>query len=404
MSFSKNKVIGGNAKLVRSINRSTLLNLIRTRQPVSRAEIARITNLNKSTVSSIVNDLIEENLIDEQEIKDQNVGRNPILLSLKPNTHFVGAINIDSSISRVAIVDIDGRIVKRKSFASGNNGSADKLLETAGKMLKKLQRETKVAQLQGIGVSVAGIVDRAAEVVRVGPNLKWHDVEIGRIFRAIFPEQDSFSFENDAKASALAELWFGSGRITDINDFVFLSVGIGIGAGIVVGKKLLDGFNHSAGEFGHTIVSDNGPLCNCGNRGCLEVYASDRATVRRYLANNPNSKDISTNILLKDIIQLAKKNNPFAIEALKETGHYLGIGISTIVKSVDPQAVVIGGKIIQAWDIIYPEIKKSEEEHDMFHLKRPVEILPSALIERPRLIGAATLIIRDLFSDYQIVR
>ncbi len=404
MSLSKNKVIGGNAKLVRSINRSTLLNLIRTRQPISRAEIARITNLNKSTVSSIVNDLIEENLIDEQEIKDQNVGRNPILLSLKSNTHFVGAINIDSSISRVAIVDIDGRIIRRKSFSSEINGSAEKLLEAAGKMLKKLQRETKFAQLQGIGVSVAGIVDRAAEVVQVAPNLKWHDVEIGRKLRNIFPNQDNFSFENDAKASALAELWFGSGRITEINDFVFLSVGIGIGAGVVVGKKLLDGFNHSAGEFGHTIVSDNGNLCNCGNRGCLEVYASDRATVRRYLDNNPDAKDAETNTLLKDIIYLATKKDPLAIEALKKTGHYLGIGISTIVKSVDPQAVVIGGKIIQAWDIIYPEIKKAEEEHDMFHLKRSVEILPSTLVERPRLLGAATLIIRDLFSDYQIVR
>jgi len=307
MSLSKNKVIGGNAKLVRSINRSTLLNLIRNRQPVSRAEIARITSLNKSTVSSIVNDLIEENLIDEQEIKDQNVGRNPILLSLKSNTYFVGAVNIDSSISRVAIVDIDGRIVKRKSFSSGNNGGADKLIQTASKMLKQLQKETKIDHLQGIGVSVAGIVDRAAEVVHIAPNLKWQDVEIGRKFREAFPDQENFSFENDAKASALAELWFGSGRITEINDFVFLLVGYGIGAGVVVGKKLLDGFNHSAGEFGHTIISANGKVCNCGNHGCLEIYASDRATVQRYLDHKSETKETSTNTLLKDIIDLARK-------------------------------------------------------------------------------------------------
>ena len=148
MAPDRNSVIGGNAKLVRSINRANLLNLIRTRQPVSRAEIARITKLNKSTVSSIVNDLIEENLIDEQEIKDKNVGRNPIQLSLKPNTHFVGAINIDSNISRVAIVDIDGRVVKRKSFPSGSNGGADELLNVASTMLTQLQTETQVARCQ----------------------------------------------------------------------------------------------------------------------------------------------------------------------------------------------------------------------------------------------------------------
>lgn len=389
--------------MVRSINRSAILHIIRTHQPISRVEIARTTGLNKSTVSSIVNDLISDDLITEQELQDQNPGRNPIQLSLKQGTHFVGAINLDSVISRVAIVDINGNMVQKMSFSSYPDNEPEKLIKNAAAYLRKLQKKSGVTTLEGIGVSVAGIVDRAREYVHVAPNLDWHDLAIGKILRHYFPEQDNFYFENDAKASALAELWFGEGRIKHINDFVFLSVGIGIGAGIVVNRKLLDGFNHSAGEFGHTTLYEDGPVCSCGNRGCLEVYASDRATVQRFKKITPSSEKIG-DITLKDLLILARKGDPDVIRTFKETGTYLGLGIANIVKAVDPQAVVIGGKISQAWNFIYPEIVKTVKTNDLFHLSRTLEILPSSLKIRPRLLGAATLAIREMFLDYQIVK
>jgi len=404
MPASKSHVIGGNSKLVRSINRAAILNLIRTRQPISRVDIARTTGLNKSTVSSIANDLITENLISEQELQDQNPGRNPIQLSLKTGTHFVGAVNIDSSVSRVALVDINGNLIQKESFPSQPDNQPARLLKTAADHLKQLKKKANIPHLEGIGVSVAGIVDRKQEIVHVAPNLDWQEVEIGSLMRQYFSDQENMSFENDAKASALAELWFGQGRITGINDFVFLSVGIGIGSGIVVNKKLLDGFNHSAGEFGHTVLFEDGPLCSCGNRGCLESYASDRAIVEQYKnksnADGPKMKDF----FLKDLLKLTQDGEAEAQEIIRQAGVYLGLGISTIVKAVDPQAVVIGGKITQAWDLVYPEIIRTIAEHDLFHLKRTVEILPSSLKIRPRLIGAATLAIREIFSDYQIVR
>ncbi len=403
MTAAKSHVIGGNAKMVRSINRSAILNLIRTRQPISRVDIARTTGLNKSTVSSIVNDLITENLIAEQELQDQNPGRNPIQLSLKQGTHFVGAINIDSVVSRVAIVDINGNMIQKMRFSSYPDNEPEKLLKNAADYLRKLQKRTGIETLEGVGVSVAGIVDRAREFVHVAPNLDWHDLEIGEILRRYLPEQVDFRFENDAKASALAELWFGEGRIKQIHDFVFLSVGIGIGAGIVVNRKLLDGFNHSAGEFGHTTLFENGELCSCGNHGCLEVYASDRATVKRF-KKRQSAGAHSDDVNLTELLALARQGNADAIRTFKETGNYLGKGIANIVKAVDPQAVVIGGKISQAWDLIYPEIMNSVKANDLFHLSRTLEILPSSLKIRPRLLGAATLAIREMFSDYQIVR
>ncbi len=405
MTAAKTHVIGGNAKMVRSINRSVILNLIRTRQPISRVEIARLTGLNKSTVSSIVNDLILENLIAEQELQDQNPGRNPIQLSLKQGTHFVGAINLDSVVSRVAIMDINGNMIQKMRFSSHSDNDPEKLLKNAADYLRKLQKRTGVETLEGIGVSVAGIVDRTREYVHAAPNLDWHDLEIGALLRRYFPEQENIRFENDAKASALAELWFGEGRIKQINDFVFLSVGIGIGSGIVVNKKLLDGFNHSAGEFGHTTLFENGELCKCGNRGCLEVYASDRATVKRFTQiTDTFPRNDSKELMLNDLLGLARQGNGEAILALKDTGKYLGMGIANIVKAVDPQAIVIGGKISQAWEYIYPEIMNTVKTNDLFHLSRTLEILPSSLKIRPRLLGAATLAIREMFSDYQIVK
>jgi len=202
MSLNKTHVIGGNAKLVRSINRSAILNLIRTRQPISRVDIARTTGLNKSTVSNIVNDLISDNLIAEQELQDQNPGRNPIQLSLKQGTHFVGAVNLDSVVSRVAIVDINGNLIQKTRFPSQPDSDPETLIQLAAGQLSKIQKQTGIRRLEGIGISIAGIVDRAKEYVHVAPNLNWYNLEIGTLVRRYFDNPGYFCFENDAKASA----------------------------------------------------------------------------------------------------------------------------------------------------------------------------------------------------------
>jgi len=275
--------------------------------------------------------LISEDFILEEEQPDQNVGRNPIQLRLKPGRFFVGAVNLDSSISRVAVVDINGQVVAKESLQSHNSTSPENLIIQGIRLLKKLQKYLAIKKLHGIGFSIAGIVDRTRELVNVAPNLHWQNIPIGKIVHKEFPRQQNIFFENDAKASALAELWFGQGDIKKISDFVFLSVGVGIGSGIVVGKKLLDGFNHSAGEFGHTVLIENGERCNCGNRGCLEVYASDRATVKRYnlLRKNRDQKEI----FIVDVLDRARAGDLQAQQAIRKTGHYLGLGIANIIRA-----------------------------------------------------------------------
>jgi len=340
----ENKIIGGNAKLVRNINRAAILNLIRERQPISRAEISKITKLNKSTVSSIVSELLDDEYLIEELVADSNVGRNPLELRLNAGRYHVGAINFDTKMIRVAIVDIGGTVVAKDESSPGDS-SPEECVSTALTGLAGLKRRLGVTELEGIGVTVAGLIDPDDGYVIVAPNLGWKDVRLGELFQRHEPQTSLIRFENDAEASALAELWYGNGPIKNFSNFVFVSVGAGLGTGIVINRKVIEGASYAAGEFGHMNIFAEGEACVCGNTGCWEAYASDRATVRRYLARKKLQPDESRPVMVRDVIRYAQNGDEAAREAFKETGRFLGIGISNVIRALDPPAIVIGGHI-----------------------------------------------------------
>jgi N-acetylglucosamine repressor len=393
-------VITGNSKVLRGINRTMILNIIRERQPLSRSSIAKLTGLNKSTVSKFISELLDEDLIYEEASVDQNIGRNPINLYLKLDKFYVGAINIDSSITRFAIVDIDGSI-KAHSSIETTPDNPDGFIELCIDELLNLNKSFHIKHLEGLGVSIAGIVDSENLIVNFAPNLGWEEFNIGIAIRKKLPDINILCVGNDAKTSALAELWFGNQEM-NLSNLVFLSVGNGIGSGIVVEGNLVNGEYQAAGEFGHMIIYEGGAPCTCGNKGCWEAYASDRAIVARYLERKPGVIDHNIDIMAQDIIDLAKNNDPLAIEVLKETGFYLGLGIANIIKAVDPHAIIIGGKLTQVWDIIYPEILTVVTQRAYFGRKKLITILPTTLSTLPRLLGAATLAIEEIFDGFKI--
>jgi len=399
--YSRNpKIITGNAKVLRGINRGIILNLIRERQPLSRVNIARLTGLNKSTVSSIISELLRDDLIFEQVNEDQNIGRNPINLFLKLDKYFVGAINIDSSLTRFAIVDIDGS-VKGISSIETYSKYPEKFIEKCVYELLELAKKYGIIHLKGLGVSIAGIVDPEKLIVNFAPNLGWEEFNIGEVLKKLLPQIDNIAIGNDAKSSALAELIFGD-HLLDLSNYVFLSIGQGIGSGVVVENRLVEGEFKASGEFGHIIIFEGGEKCSCGNNGCWEAYASDRAIVNRYLAKKPGDKDQVVDILAQDIITLAKNKDDVAVEILKQTGYYLGLGIANIIKAIDPHVIIIGGKITQVWDIIYPEIRTVVKQRAYFGRNKNIKILPTSLKTLPRLMGAATLVIEEIFDGYKI--
>jgi predicted NBD/HSP70 family sugar kinase len=393
-------VITGNSKVLRGINRTMILNIIRERQPLSRSSIAKLTGLNKSTVSKFISELLEEDLIYEEASVDQNIGRNPINLYLKLDKFYVGAINIDSSITRFAIVDIDGSI-KAQSSIDTTPQNPESFIQHCIDELLKLSSRLHLKHLEGLGVNISGIVDSKNLIVNFAPNLGWEEFDIGKVIRKRLPDINILCVGNDAKSSALAELWFGNHEM-NLSNFVFLSVGNGIGSGIVVEGNLVKGEYQAAGEFGHMIVYEGGAQCTCGNKGCWEAYASDRAIVGRYLERRPGEIDHNIDIMAQDIIDYAKNNDSLAIEVLKETGFYLGLGIANIIKAVDPHAIIIGGKLTQVWDIIYPEILTVVTQRAYFGRKKLITILPTTLEALPRLLGAATLAIEEIFDGFKI--
>jgi len=394
--------IGGNARLVRNVNRSVILNIIRELQPISRSEIAKVSGLNKSTVSNIVGELISQDLVLEEEWRDSKIGRNPINLRLKLGKHFVGAINFDYPFSKIAISDIDGKLLSI-SYMQNDGFSGTEFIEKCIKELIAVKERLGIKRLRGIGVSVAGIINQKDMYVYYAPRLGWSNIEIGSIFRKYFDEDCFIAVKNDAKAAALAELWFGKYR-KRLKDFVYVYIGDGIGTGIVLDRNLVDGVHYASGEFGHTTIIERGELCSCGNNGCWEAYASNKATLKYYLIKKRMPLDNSVGIAFEDIVGLAKRGDKDAREVLRRAGHYIGLGVSNILKAIDPQAIIIGGEITQVFDLIYPEIEETIYERSFLGLEKNVEILPTSLDVKPQLIGAATLAISEIFTDYKIVK
>ncbi len=396
---SKGKnLVAANGKLLREMNTETILRVIRERQPISRSQIAKLTGLTKATVTNITAEMLDKDLIFETSSSERMVGRNPVYLSLKLATHFVGAIDIDLPSARIGVVDVDGTI-RGKTSIKIDQQLPNESIAACVEGLKKLCTSLNVDRLEGIGISVPGTVDPNIGLVKFTPGLRWRNFNMADAVRKLAPEIRNVSVGNGANLLALAEVWFGTQEV-DLSSIVFISIYKGVGSGIVIENKLLEGNNQAAGEFGHMVIHDGGESCQCGKKGCLEAYASDSATVKRYISKISGSRTNEINYELKDIIGLAENGDAVAIEALKQTGYYLGVGISNIINAIDPNVIIIGGEITRSWDLVYPEIMRVITEQAYFGMSASVKILPTSLSDPPRVLGAATLALERMFSDF----
>ena len=395
------QIISANSKVVRNINRGNILHCIREQQPISRADIARATRLNKTTVSSIVSGLVKDNLLTETVQRNASIGRNPIGLQLKRGINFFGAISIDSGTTRVAVVDVDGSIRDTDKIATGR-GSAKEFMEESIALLMHLKVRSGLSHLKGVGVSIAGIVDPVQRQVVFAPNLGWYNVSIGEVLAQYFSESCVTAVENDANSAALAEMWFGRHRVM-LSNFIFLSVGRGIGAGIVIERRILSGESYFAGEFGHMMLVEGGEQCACGNHGCWEAYASDQATVRRYRKARGLGES-GSELTIDDVIAAANAGELAAIQELKSTGYWLGVGIANMVKAVDPSTIIVGGHITRVWDVIATDVIASAHRRSFTGDGRGPAIVATSLVKRPSLLGAAALAMSKSFGEVRVTR
>jgi predicted NBD/HSP70 family sugar kinase len=376
---------------IRDINRQIVLNYVREREPISRAEIARESALQRSTVSAIIDDLKNEGLVEEIGEGESTGGRPPTLLRLRTAGPIAIGVAITPTLTTVATSDLAGRILKQIEFPTepDPDGTFGQVIESIKSFLQQGS-----SSVESIGVSLPGLVDPSTGTAIFVPYFQWRDLPVRKILSSA--TNLPVTLDNDANAAALAELWFGRPEVSDARDFIFVLVSAGVGTGIVFDGQVYRGERGAAGEFGHMIIGTNAPVpCSCGNLDCWEAFASGRAAMARYrkLARRPDDPTVG----FKELVDMALAGEANAKTALRDTALCLGIGISNLVVGFSPEAVVVGGEIARAWHLVEDALRGTIE-HSVRRGLPSAHILPSTLGENPPLMGALSLVLASKFA------
>ncbi|HZB46694.1 MAG TPA: ROK family transcriptional regulator [Pyrinomonadaceae bacterium] len=389
------KAQAARSSTIRDINRQIVLNYIRDREPISRADIARVTEMQRSTVSNIVEGLKSDGLIEEIGAGVSTGGRRPTLLRLRAAGATAIGIDITPSSTTVATSDLVGRVLEREDVP--NSMRPDEMAARIIECVSDFADRDRYATIAGVGVSLPGLVDPDTGRAVYIPYFKWRDWAIAEeIERATGLKA---VVDNDANAAALAELWFGRPEVSDSRDFILALVAEGIGTGIVIDGQIYRGERGAAGEFGHMIVGPHAPVaCSCGNLDCWEAFSSERAAVARYLRNAGLEDDgaESARACFREVVERALGGEQAAIDALTETAHYLGIGISNLIVGLSPAAVVVSGHITRAWPLIAPSLEETIQRSIRRGL--PSARIVASTLSEPTLLGAISLVLSRKFG------
>jgi predicted NBD/HSP70 family sugar kinase len=385
-----NALAAASSETARHINRRIVLNLIRNRQPVSRADVARISGLQRSTVSLITEELIGKQLIVEGATGRLPRGRRPTFLRLN-ESRVVICVDIRPARITLGVADINGVFSAQESMATPRRPQAA-IREIAARIERLVTGRAK-STVEGIGISVPGRIHQSTQKLIFAPNLKWPPTDL----KSPLEKETGLTveLENAANACALSEIWFG--RAAGISNLVAITVSEGIGAGIIANGQLITGQNGVAGEFGHMQLDPKGPVCSCGNRGCWEVLASNSAALRYYLeARSNRNAGQGQEPGFPDLLALAGQGDVLAARALDRMASMLARGARMVVAGLAPEAIAFVGEFTAAWERFRPAIQKEVEEQNISG--QPVAFLAAQDGAAARLRGTAALVLQKHFG------
>lgn len=398
--------LDGSLRLHYPNNSAAVLDVIQRRRGISRAELAAVTGLTQAAISKIVADLIAMLLVVEEGPSASAGGRPPVRLKINAEAAYVVGIDLARSGIHGVLADLNGQVHHRLSVESRLAQAADvtfeRLTSLAAGLLDRAQ--DLGCRVIGIGVGAPGPLNAQEGVILAPPNFPlWRNVPVRRII------QERFGLpvwlDNDANAQAVAEGRFGAGQA--FNSFIYIAVGTGVGAGLVINGMLHRGAHNVEGELGHTTVEAAGPRCSCGNRGCLEIYTSTPAVVATAVAalNRGEHSLISElaggrldHITIYTIAQAAHAGDQLALRILEQVAVYLGVGVVNAINLLGPEAVILGREDIQACgELLLGPIRSIVAERCFAMAAEHVQILPAQLGDDAPAIGAACLVLEDLF-------
>jgi predicted NBD/HSP70 family sugar kinase len=381
----RSAIQASSSETARETNRTIILELIRLAGAVSRADLARLSGLQKSTVSAIVEELLESRWICEGEIGFSKHGRKPLMLGVN-NELGVVILDLHPGHAIVAVSDFSGKFLVQENVPiSPEPGTSIPQLLAA---IRRVSEAEPTKAIQGVGISVPGRVDRSTGQLAFAPNLRWENFDIGQAMAegTGLPVE----IENAANLIILAERWFGS--LSGVQDAVAINVSEGIGTGILAGGHLISGWNGMAGEFGHMIVKPEGALCGCGNRGCWETVASNQAALRHY---RDLKGEVPASFTYRHLLIDAEDHQPEATAALRSQFVEIAQGLRTILTGLSPEVVLFAGDIVSVWPyfsgVLHEELGKGR------HQKLP-RVITTADFGMARLRGALALVLERHFS------
>ena len=379
---------------VKSFNKHAALDLIRfTGVGLSRTDLADQMGLTRAAVSLIVNDLLESQVVREAESRSAPSGRPPIVLEINPNRGLVGAVDMGATHLSISLADFTARIHKETEFPFDIKNGPKVCIEQADNGLRAMLNELglSVSDLSAVGVGVPGPVITEEGMVLAPPIMPgWDHFPIRKTLEKLW--KCPVTLNNDAELGALGEWAYGAGR--GEKNIAYIKVGSGVGAGLIINQQIYGGTTGAAGEIGHLTIDENGPLCTCGNHGCLEAYAGGHAIARqgRSLAKS-GKRTLLSNMPLEDITahevaEAARRGDIPAQEILRRAGTFIGIAIAGLVNLFNPSVVIIGGGVAQVGDILTTPIRQAVRERAMRASEQSVRITTGMLGRRSLVMGA----------------
>ncbi|WP_057914659.1 ROK family transcriptional regulator [Peribacillus muralis] len=387
----------GDQNLVKQINKSIVFHTIQHKAPISRAQISKETGLNKATVSTMVAELIEDHFVYEIGEGQSSGGRKPVMLYL--NSHAGYSIGIDLGVNYIlgVLTDLSGNITEKitnKLLNTDLSYVTQQIFSIIESLMEKAPKSPY--GIIGIGIGVPGHVDPDDHIL-FAPNLKWENID----FKKIIEEQFHIptKIENEANAGAHGEQLYGAGK--NVTNQVYISIGVGIGTGIIMNHQLYKGVSGISGEMGHMTIDANGRKCPCGNRGCWELYASESALIRSI--QQEEIMDENSEEYLDLLLEEAKKGDPKVLQLLNTQGEIIGIGIVNIINTFNPEVIIIGNRMVQFKNWITNPIERTLEERLSLYHKSSTEIRFSILGDYSTALGASSFSIAGFLSEKKII-